>query len=195
MLDKINVGQNRVISRRAVLCAGALGGLLIPAASAAARAALSAMPDTGTFSITFRNQHTGESFSGAYKVGTRYIPEAFEKINYVLRDFRTGEVFPIDPRVIDMMYLAQQNAGVRGAYEVLSGYRSARTNAMLGTSSGAVASNSLHMTGQAIDLRLPGIATNRLADITTGLRVGGVGYYRRSNFVHMDTGQVRRWSV
>lgn len=185
------------MARRRVLRGGALGGLALTAMSAGiadAASLLSPGKDSGAQKISFRNQHTGESFSGAYKVGGRYLPDAFEQINEVLRDFRTGEVFPIDPRIVDILYMVREKANTKSPYEVLSGYRSPKTNAYLARHGTGVARNSLHMTGQAIDVRLPGTSTRKLSDLAYGLRSGGVGYYAKSNFVHMDTGQVRRWN-
>lgn len=189
--------NKKPLTRRDIIKAGVLGGLLAPAlgvipVQAAARLAVPS--DAGAMKISFRNQHTGESFNGAYRVGDRYLPEAFEKINHILRDFRTGEVFPIDPRVIDILYSVREQADVNTPYEVLSGYRSPKTNASLARNSGGVAQNSLHMVGQAIDIRLPGFSTRRVSDLAAGLKAGGVGYYSKSNFVHCDTGQIRRWS-
>lgn len=189
--------ENRIIDRRAILRAGALGGLLLSSLVAAPSYAASsfAMPGSGTFRVSFRNAHTGESFSGAYRIGDRYIPEAFARINNVMRDFRTGEVYPVDPRLLDIMYTVQQRTGGdKTPFEVLSGYRSPRTNRMLSnTGSGGVATNSLHMTGQAVDLRHPGTRISRIRDIGREIKAGGVGYYPRSNFVHLDTGRVRSW--
>lgn len=187
----------KTLTRRDILKAGVLGGLLLPAmASTSAQAAsrLIIPAGTGAMKISFRNEHTGESFSGVYRVGDRYLPEAFEQINTVLRDFRTGDVFPIDPRVMDLLYMTREKVGTKEPFEVLSGYRSPKTNAMLARNTDGVAQNSLHMTGQAIDVRLPGYSTWKLSDSAAHLHAGGVGYYKKSNFVHMDTGEVRRWS-
>ena len=185
-------------NRRDILRAGVLGGLLLTAGGASVpvqAASQMAIPSgAGAMKVLFRNQHTGESFNGVYRVGDRYIPEAFEQINTVLRDFRTGEVFPIDPRVIDIMFHVQSELSPNTPFEVLSGYRSPKTNARLRASSDGVAENSLHMTGQAIDLRMPGYKTSSIYKIAGDLRAGGAGYYRKSNFVHLDTGKVRRWS-
>ena len=184
------------VNRRSLLKAGLTGFLgFIPLTfwSSGAKAASKAIFREGAFNIAFRNQHTGESFSGAYRVGHKYLPESFERINRILRDFRTGDVFPIDPRTIDILYMMQQKMGVRQPFEVLSGYRSPKTNTMLRTSTTGVARNSLHLTGQAIDLRLPGIPTRRVRDAAVSLRAGGVGYYPQSDFVHVDTGKVRHW--
>lgn len=163
-------------------------------APGAVQAATLNLPKSGTFDISFRNQHTGESFSGAYRVGNKYLPDSFSQINKVLRDFRTNEIFPIDPRVIDIIFMIHKKAGINGPIEILSGYRSPKTNARLSTVSTGVAKNSLHMTGQAIDLRLPGFSTRQANRIACKLRAGGVGYYPKSNFIHVDTGRVRHWS-
>jgi len=195
MTDQTTDEQDRLLQRRAVLRAGALGGLMLSALAAGpVQAASFGLPKNGAYRVSFRNAHTGESFSGAYRIGDRYLPEAFAKINAVMRDFRTGEVFPIDPRVIDIMYTVQGKLGSKNPFEVLSGYRSPWTNNMLqNTGSGGVATNSLHLTGQAVDLRLPGTSIARVRDVGREIAAGGVGYYPRSNFVHLDTGRVRSW--
>ncbi len=143
--------------------------------------------------ISFRHAHTGESFSGVYRVGDKYLPEAFDRINYIMRDFRTGEVFPMDPRVIDILSMVHENSDSQKKFEILSGYRSPKTNAMLRRASSGVAKNSFHMYGQAIDIRLPDLRTSQLRRVALNLRAGGVGYYPKSNFVHVDTGKVRSW--
>lgn len=180
-------------TRRDVLKSGlwaAAGSLLLPSV---AQAAAVKLPKGGTYDISFANTHTGERFSGTYRVGNKYLPDAFEEINYVLRDFRTGEVFPIDPRALDILYMVQRKTDRKGPLQVLSGYRSPKTNNMLRNASTGVARNSMHLTGQAIDFRMAGVSTRGLRDIARGLQAGGVGYYPRSDFVHIDTGRVRSW--
>ncbi len=187
-----------VFSKRDMLKCCVVGAVaaVTPAFIGTAQAASRlSIPDAGTFNISLHNIHTGESFSGPYRVGDRYLPQAFDQINYVLRDFRTGEMFPIDPRVMDILCAAHFRAGTDRPFEVLSGYRSPKTNAMLRKNSEGVAKNSLHLTGQAIDIRLPEFSTKRLRDIGIKMGVGGVGYYPRSDFVHMDTGKVRTWGA
>ncbi len=137
--------------------------------------------------------HTGETFAGVYRVGDKYLPEAFERMNYVLRDFRTEEVFPMDPRILDILSLLYERLDASESYQVLSGYRSPKTNAMLRGEGTGVARNSFHMYGQAIDIRIPGQNTKIVRNTALDLRAGGVGYYPRSNFVHVDTGKVRSW--
>lgn len=186
------------LSRRSLLRGGLWGGLALGLGAMTplpVEAARLAMPESGRFQISFRNQHTGESFNGTYRVGNKYLPDAFKRINIVLRDFRRNEIYPIDPRVIDILYMVRAKTGTQsGSYEVLSGYRSPKTNAMLRASTGGVARNSLHLTGQAIDVRMDGVNTRRLNEVAKSLNAGGVGYYPRSNFVHLDTGRVRHWS-
>ncbi len=185
------------LNRRDILKAGLAGflgtlplGFLAPDAIAAG---LAPPVNNVSYSISLHNGHTGESFNGVYRVGSRYIPEAFDRLNVVLRDFRTNDVFPIDPRAIDILYMVHRNSGARSGYEVLSGYRSPKTNDMLRRASSGVARNSLHLTGQAIDMRLPGYSTRSLHNVAMDLHAGGVGYYPASNFVHVDTGRVRHW--
>lgn len=183
-------GDLQHIDRRDLLKLGLLGilGSVTPLMPKAAQAS-----NDGAWRVSFRQQHTGESFSGVYRVGDRYLPEAFERMNYVLRDFRTREVFPMDPRVIDIISMVQSKSGSPHPIEVLSAYRSPKTNAMLRRASSGVAKNSFHMYGQAIDIRVPGKNTRTVRNIARSLRAGGVGYYPRSNFVHVDTGTIRSW--
>jgi len=182
--------EHKTLDRRSFLAVGAatLGGLLIPGLSNVAQAS-----NYGTRRLAFRNAHTGESFSGVYRVGNKYLPDAFKQINMVLRDFRTDQVYPMDPRVIDIIQSVHSQTGQNTPFEIISGYRSPQTNAMLRRNSSGVAKKSLHMEGRAIDLRMEGYSTTRIRDIAASLQAGGVGYYKRSNFVHMDTGDVRVW--
>ena len=177
------------IDRREILKLGLAGTLatIVPLGFASPAEA------RNTWRVGFRHAHTGESFNGVYRVGNKYLPEAFERLNFVLRDFRTGEVFPMDPRVIDIMALIQRKANARQPIEIFSGYRSPRTNSNLRRASSGVAKNSFHMYGQALDLHIDGFSTRRLREIARSLKAGGVGYYPRSQFVHVDTGSVRSW--
>lgn len=164
----------------------------------AASGALSIMPaaarQTIAHEVSFRNAHTGESFKGVYRIGSYYVPSAFRKINRVMRDHRTGDIHPIDPELIDTMARVQKDCNCVKYLEVLSGYRSPRTNAMLRRNSGGVARNSYHLKGQAADIRVPGSSIKKVRNAARALRVGGVGYYPRSGFVHVDTGRVRTWT-
>ncbi|MBL8197817.1 MAG: DUF882 domain-containing protein [Chromatiales bacterium] len=143
--------------------------------------------------LAFRHTHTGEALDVEYSEAGRYIPDALLTINHLLRDFRSGQVHPIDPALLDVLYALRQQVGGRAPFEIISAFRSPETNAMLAGNSSGVATKSLHLSGRAIDIRLPGVATAKLRDAGMRLRAGGVGYYPESDFVHVDTGRVRYW--
>ncbi len=187
-----SAAENKEFSRRDMLKMG-MAGLMAASVPLLSTAKVNAATSKDRWSISLRHGHTGESYSGVYRVGDRYLPEAFERINHLLRDFRTGEIFPMDPHVIDIVSMAQRKVNTGRPTEVLSGYRSPRTNAMLRRASGGVAKNSYHMYGQALDIRMPGSSIRRVREAARSLRAGGVGYYPKSGFVHVDTGDVRSW--
>ncbi len=143
--------------------------------------------------LSFHHTHTDERLSLVYHDGRRYLPESLRRIDRFLRDFRTEEIHPIDPRLLDILYTVTLSTGARGRFEVISGYRSPKTNAMLRTKSSGVAKHSLHMQGKAIDVRLSDVDCGALRKCAVSLKQGGVGYYPRSNFVHLDTGRYRTW--
>jgi uncharacterized protein YcbK (DUF882 family) len=122
-----------------------------------------------------------------------YDPATLARVNYFLRDFRTGDIHVIDPGVLDILFEVRSRAGRNDPFHVISGYRSPATNAYLRSRSAGVAKHSLHMEGRAIDVRLPGFPTRKLRDIALAMQRGGVGYYPSSDFVHLDTGRVRFW--
>ena len=144
--------------------------------------------------LAFVNTHTGEALDVVYREGDRYLSDALAGIDRVLRDHRSGDVYPIDRALLDQLVQLGTllDAGPR-AFHVISGYRSAQTNALLAARSGGVASRSLHMAGRAIDIRLPGVPLSTLHRAALDLQAGGVGFYARSDFVHLDTGRVRDW--
>ena len=144
-------------------------------------------------SLSFYHTHTAKELSLVYFKNGHHIPSALTKINHFLKDFRTGDVHPIDPTLLDILHDLRQASGSKGFFEVISGYRSPQTNTKLQSNSGGVASYSLHMSGKAIDVRLPSVNTGRLHRIAMTLKRGGVGYYPQSDFIHMDTGRVRTW--
>lgn len=181
-----------LLDRRSVLKGGLTLSLSAMISTAMAKPAL-ALPQGGVYNIAFTNSHTGESFSGAYRVGNKYLPEAFERINYVLRDTRENEIFPIDPRAVDIIAIVHKRLGITEPYTVISGYRTPRTNAALREGSRGVAKRSLHMSGQAIDVRLHDVQMRAVRDMGIKLAAGGVGFYPRSNFVHLDSGDFRTW--
>lgn len=138
--------------------------------------------------------HTGERIDIVYKVGGAYIPSALSKLNYFLRDHRTGDVHVYDPREFDLLEAIEQKLGrARAEINIICGYRTPWSNAFLRARSSAVAQHSLHMQAMAIDIRIPGVTTSALRDAALSLHRGGVGYYPGEQFVHVDVGRVRRW--
>jgi uncharacterized protein YcbK (DUF882 family) len=140
------------------------------------------------------NTHTGERIRVVYREGERYIPTALAGLEYFLRDHRTGEVRHFDPRLYDTLFDLTVSVGHPGAeIDIVCGYRTESTNQVLRERTVGVAKNSLHIQGQAIDLRIPGINTLTLRRAALALARGGVGYYPHSDFIHVDTGRVRQW--
>jgi len=143
--------------------------------------------------LSLHNLHTGERIDRPYWARGAYLPDTLKDIDRVLRDHRSGEVHPIDPGLLDLLSALQQRVESRRGYDVISGYRSAATNAALHRASNGVATNSLHMVGQAIDIRLPGTPLATLHAAARQMKAGGVGLYTSSDFIHVDTGRVRYW--
>lgn len=193
--DRFEAEHGTRNTRRGFLKAGAAVtaalGFWLPSLSQAAIPPQGGI-DSGR-SIKLVNAHTNETFKGEYWYNGRYIPNAFGEIKHVMKDWRNGETFPIDPRLMDILYVLQNRIGNPNSFEIFSGYRSPKTNAMLRRETEGVAKGSLHMTGQAIDLKLPGTNLNNVRAQAIGLKSGGVGYYPSSGFVHIDTGRVRTW--
>ncbi len=173
-----------------------LKGLLIgvPAAVALTGPGRALAGMTSARSVSMLNTHTGEQLSVEYYRAGSYCAESLGQLNHLLRDHRSGEVAAIDRRLFDLLHDSAALAGREPRFEIISGYRSPVTNAMLNARSNGVARKSLHMQGQAIDVRLVGYRTDRLRDLALSMQAGGVGYYRKSDFVHIDTGRVRTWS-
>jgi uncharacterized protein YcbK (DUF882 family) len=143
--------------------------------------------------LGFFNTHTRETLNVCYFDGSGYRPEALDKINFILRDYRADEILPIDPLLLDQLFVLKTRIQPRTSFHVISGYRAPATNAMLRRLSTGVARASMHTKGRAIDIRLPGYSTRRLRNLSIALKAGGVGYYPKSDFVHLDTGSVRTW--
>lgn len=143
--------------------------------------------------IKMYSGRTGESIDTIYWIEGEYIPEVLDEINHFMRDWRTNDIKTMDARTIDIMAAAHSLLEVSEPYMLLSGYRSPKTNAMLRESSRGVARNSLHMKGQAADLRLASRSVSQMASAAEACSSGGVGRYGRSNFVHMDCGPIRTW--
>ncbi|MGB8365276.1 MAG: DUF882 domain-containing protein [Rhizomicrobium sp.] len=177
-------------TRRNLLCAGS-AALIAGVASPA----LAGIRSANIRSLAFANLHTGEKLSVDYCVGGQYVPEALTSINFILRDYRNGEVHVIDPKLLDLLSLLHRQMESTTSFSVISGYRSPATNAMLHERSAGVAAHSLHMKGMAIDIRLADRALPDLHKTAVGLRAGGVGYYPTLDFVHVDVGRVRYWGA
>jgi uncharacterized protein YcbK (DUF882 family) len=144
--------------------------------------------------LAFNNLHTGEKLKIEYWADGRYIPGALSDIDHLLRDYRNNQVHKIEPKLLDALALLHRRMGSKGAFEVISGYRSPATNAMLHSHSHGVAAHSLHMKGMAIDIRLPDCNLKDLHNAALAMRAGGVGYYPALDFVHVDVGRVRHWN-
>ena len=144
-------------------------------------------------SLDLYNLHTGEQTRSTYWVEGEYISEELDSLSLLLRDHRSDTAIDMDPSLLDLLHDLKSIVGYQEPLHVISGYRSPKTNAMLRTNSNGVAKKSLHMQGKAIDIRLPGINLDQLHSTALSLKAGGVGYYRRSNFIHLDVGRVRNW--
>ena len=153
-------------------------------------------PSGPQYRLRLFHTHTDEHIDIVYRRGDTYLPGALEKLDYFLRDWRTGEVHAYDPRVFDLLHDLLASVGKPASeIDVICGYRTPQTNEFLRTRSAhtGVAVHSLHMQAEAIDIRLPGFSSARLRDAALDLHRGGVGYYQASDFVHVDVGRVRRW--
>lgn len=147
----------------------------------------------GPRDLAFVSLHTAERARITYWRNGAFVPEALVEANRFLRDWRTGDIAPIDPALFDLLYALKLRLRVDEPFQVISGYRSSATNAALRERSAGVAGNSLHMAGRAIDIDLPGRPLASLRDAARAIAGGGVGYYPASRFVHVDTGRVRHW--
>jgi uncharacterized protein YcbK (DUF882 family) len=143
--------------------------------------------------LSFYNTHTGEKLTAAFWSDGKYLDDGIAEINWLLRDHRAGVAGSMDPNLLDLLHQLQKKVDHQGEIHVISGYRSAATNAMLNKRSSGVAKKSHHMLGEAIDIRLPGYDTSKLHKAAVSLKAGGVGYYASSDFVHVDVGRVRYW--
>ena len=177
--------------RRRFLAAGA--GTLIAGLGGMARPAFAATAD-GERTLAFDNLHTGERLRTVYWAQGEYVPDSLAEINHLLRDFRTDQTRAIDPKLLDVLHAITRRIETTRSIQVISGYRSPATNELLHERSAQVAKHSLHMDGMAADIRIPGHELAQLRDVALSLQAGGVGFYPRSDFVHVDVGRVRRWS-
>jgi len=179
------------LSRRRLLLAGLAGAGLAGAGLARPRAG--APRACAPRRIVLLNLHTNEHLDIEYFRDGEYLASAQAKIEHVLRDHRNGEAHPIDPALMDYLVDVADKLGTEARFAVISGYRSPESNEKLRERSSGVAQRSLHMQGRAIDVRMAGIDCADLASLAENLQRGGVGYYRASDFVHLDTGALRTW--
>lgn len=164
--------------------------LSVPAASVQTSAP---SPQAAERRLSLYNIHNHERLSVVYRRGEEYVPEALDRIKHILRDPLNGDEHPIDPGLLDFLYDLLQKAGYRGEVHIVSGYRSAETNAKLRQRSNGIAVASQHLQGRALDFRLTGFDTRKLYDLARAMKRGGTGYYRKSDFIQIDTGPVRSW--
>ena len=143
--------------------------------------------------LSFEHAHTGDKLKLTYFEQGNYIKGALQEINYLLRDYHTDDIHPIDTALLDQLFDLKQTLGVNKPFHIVSGYRSPFTNAQLRKHSSGVAEHSFHMQGRAIDIRLEGIPTKTIKNAALAMAQGGVGYYPQNDFVHMDTGAFRTW--
>lgn len=143
-------------------------------------------PRFSTRKLALYNIHTGETFEDIYWRENAYDQKALERLTYVLRDWRNNTQHPLDPRLFDALHRLQDKLGSKNPFEIICGYRSKETNAMLHKKNKGVSKNSLHMKGKAIDLTLAHVPLKDLSNAARALKVGGVGYYPKSNFIHID---------
>lgn len=163
------------------------------AAPAVAAPLIGAPRAAASRSIAFHHLHTGEKINAVYWADGHYERDALHRIDWVLRDFRNDTVHHIDPRLLDLLTVMRHELHTAAPFMVISAYRSPQTNAMLAAATDGVATNSLHLDGQAIDIRVPGRDLSVVHKVAVSMRAGGVGYYPSSDFVHVDTGRVRYW--
>ncbi|MGZ8445378.1 MAG: DUF882 domain-containing protein [Candidatus Binatia bacterium] len=170
-------------------------GIAALAAASLPRQTLAASPTAAQAerALAFYNTHTGERLKTTYWEQGQYIGEALSEINHVLRDHLANETREIDPKMLDLLFAIRSQMHSSETFHVISGYRSNKTNAYLRAHSSGVADNSLHTVGKAIDIRLPGRDLRSLRKVAVDLKGGGVGFYPKSDFVHVDVGHVRYW--
>lgn len=180
---------NNALTRRTLLqgCLTAVACSLMPSFASA----LVSQPEAR--SLAFYNTHTGETLNTVYWEKGIYIPENLNCINHILRDHRTGDIREMDPRLLDLIHAVHTRLESGRPFEIISGYRSPKSNMQLYEHSSGVAFKSMHMEGKAIDLRLADRSLKTVRAAAMLMQQGGVGYYPASNFVHIDTGAVRYW--
>jgi uncharacterized protein YcbK (DUF882 family) len=184
------------IGRRAFLGFGVVAAATALSPLGAQAAPPAAARKAPVRTLSFFNTHTGERLKATYCCDGKYEPDALKQINHILRDWRVDKVKVIDPHLLDLLHELGGTLETDSPFHIISGYRSPVTNATLRARGGnhtGVASKSLHLVGKAVDIRVPGVKLDHLRGAARSLKLGGVGYYPSSNFVHVDTGRVRFW--
>ncbi len=181
--DSTNVNRRKLLKCSAAVAAVAAFPQLIQAS----------IKNYSERSLDFINLHTNEKLSCCYWKNGQYNLKKLAEINYLLRDHRAEEIYSIEPSLLDLLHVLKQATGSRAPFHVISAYRSPKTNERLRNSGRGVAKRSLHMQGKAIDIRLPDIELTQLRKTAVALQAGGVGYYAKSNFLHIDVGRARTW--
>jgi uncharacterized protein YcbK (DUF882 family) len=184
----VTESSSRLTTRRSLLAAG-----LAAAGTLAAAPAEATMRVLRERELHLVNAHTGESFRDVFWANGRHVPNAVKRLNWVMRDFRTDDVIPIDADLVNLLYGIQTRIGRGKPLVLLSGYRSPETNANLIADGHGAAENSMHLVGRAADIHIQGVQLRYLSRAATSFRAGGVGTYWGNNFVHVDTGRVRFW--
>lgn len=188
---KLKEALDLMVSRRSILT----GGLVAMASSFIPRKAFSAVKDLllPERSIFLYNIYTGEKLQADYWSNGQYLTDALTEINHIFRDHLTETIEAIDTNLLDLLFALKEKLNINEPFHIVSGYRTPQTNAKLRKRKRGVAKNSLHMYGKAVDIRVPSYSTKALKLSAMELRAGGVGYYPRSGFVHLDVGEVRHW--
>lgn len=183
IMDKIDANRRRLLA----LGGAALGVSLLPLP------AFSTLSTPRPRILTLNNLHTGETIKAEFFDGRGYISEELSRLNHFFRDYRANKIKTIDPGLFDQLYRLQGLLGSRNPVQLISGYRSLDTNNELRAHSRGVAKKSYHTKGQAMDFHIEGVSLSHIRKAALSMRAGGVGYYPRSNFVHIDTGPARHW--
>jgi uncharacterized protein YcbK (DUF882 family) len=187
VLKKVNPLKRIVLQAMFVLSLLVCGRAMFAATNA---------PVAGTpeYRLRMYHTHTQERIDIVYRIGDNYLPAALDKLNYFLRDHRTGDVKSYDPSEFDLLHDLLSSVGrPDGEIDIICGYRTPWSNEFLRSHSHGVALHSQHMQAKAIDIRVPGVSTTELRDAALSLHRGGVGFYSSSAFIHVDVGPVRRW--
>jgi uncharacterized protein YcbK (DUF882 family) len=177
-----------------VVALSAVSSFAVPALAKVAAPAVIGTKDIDCRTLVMNNIQNGEKVKSDYWVDGSYVPEELAHLNKFLRDYRNNKVVPIDPKLLDLVHQLANTVDAPSGIEIICGYRSPETNAWLRQHSDGVAEHSLHMKAQAIDMCIPGRSLKKVHEAALALGLGGVGYYPDSNFIHVDTGRVRRWT-